>query len=183
MHPDTARQVLAALKARRQEADFMVFESLLSAGMRTDELCRLTADGVDPVKGTIKVLAAKGSDDHEVPIDSKLAEALHAHLTAFQWALGHRSRASDLDSRKRQLRALWSRVSVRLGLAGQGYSLHSLRSAFAMLILERTGNAFLVQQLLGHRSIASTMSYVRMSQIEAKRGDILAALAIGSCDS
>ena len=43
-------------------------------------------------------------------------------------------------------------------------TVHSLRHRFAIRLYQRTGDIYLVQQALGHRSIASTTVYARVDR-------------------
>jgi len=46
------------------------------------------------------------------------------------------------------------------GLKKKGYSAHSLRHSFATRLIEKNVNLFLVQRLLGHKSLDATKVYV-----------------------
>jgi integrase len=155
-------------------ADYLIFETLVRTGMRTEEAIRMKASYIDRA-GTISVRACKGSDDHDVPVPVAFARRLAGHLHTHGTLLGHRCRDASVATAKAYLRALWGRKKVILGVPSE-YSLHSLRGAFALLVYVDTKDILLIKELLGHREIKSTMAYVRMSQVHLNRKAILKAV-------
>lgn len=51
------------------------------------------------------------------------------------------------------------------GLAGRGYTVHSLRKIYARKLYEKTGSVLKAQSDLGHSSIATTLLYVTDLQL------------------
>ena len=152
----------------------LAIETLALTGMRTCELYRLTSDRLDVQRGLIKVRAAKGSVDHFVPVPIPFITRLKAHYDAHGsfWPQYSESTANRL------LRAFWERIRVRLlSTRGQEISLHGLRASFAQQIYQKTGDIVLTQQLLGHRSLGSTTSYMAAVDITAQRSRLLKVLS------
>jgi integrase len=163
MMPDDAKRLIQILAAR---SDLLPFELLLRSGCRTHELRSLafTSSGVH-------VRAAKGSMDHVVP----LPEAFLARL-AMHWPQ-HLVDTANIshEAYKRKLRHLWSLLRKEHPFLAP-YSLHSLRSGFAIAQLGGGIDMMTVKYLLGHRSLSSTAYYVATAAIETKRGQIIGAL-------
>jgi integrase len=187
MDSDTARCLLARLVTVQSRSDlrpeligdFLVFEALLRTGMRTCELLKLTPQRINRETRYIKVLAAKGSTNHDVPVDGEFLDRLLAHLRRYGTMLGHRSGDTSHECQKVYLRRLWSQRRVTLGTDPaefSEYSLHSLRSGFALLVYDSTKDVLLTKQLLGHKSITSTMHYVEAARISQNKDAILKAV-------
>jgi integrase len=60
-------------------------------------------------------------------------------------------------------RTIFQRYLVKAGLAGKGYSLHTLRHTFATELLNAGLRLECLQVLLGHRSIEETRRYAQLT--------------------
>ena len=92
-----------------------------------------------------------------------LPSELCTHLGGF---LGDRTTGPVFvrcGGRRISTRQVQRRIAMWLERAGvkRGGTAHSLRHRFAIRLYQRTGDIYLVQQALGHRSIASTTVYAR----------------------
>ena len=54
------------------------------------------------------------------------------------------------------------------GLNGK-ITTHSLRKSFAQRVYEHAGDIYLVQELLGHRNVATTQKYIGVSYASARQ--------------
>ena len=54
---------------------------------------------------------------------------------------------------------------------------HSLRKSFAQRVYEQSGDIYLVQELLGHRSVSTTQKYLGVNYATAR--EFVEAIAIG----
>lgn len=163
MMPETADKLLALLQTR---SDLLPMEVLLRTGCRTHELrtLRFTEQGV-------YITAAKGSKNHHVPLQPAFLARVGMH-----WA-SHLAKTSKQchEAYKATLRAAWGRLRAEHPFLAP-YSLHSLRSAFAIKVQAATGDLLLTQALLGHKSLSSTSHYLASVSIESNRARILTAV-------
>lgn len=164
MQPAHARRLLALLS---QDSRLIVFELLLRTGIRTHEL-----QALELRDDHVRVTAAKGSRDHIIPLEATFYYRLRDSWLRLKTDIASYGTYEAYKATLRQRWALYKQDHDWL----KPYSLHSLRSAFAILIYTETKDIMLTKECLGHQSINSTMSYVRMSQIEAKRDEILKAV-------
>ncbi|MFN3883134.1 MAG: tyrosine recombinase XerC [Rhodocyclaceae bacterium] len=146
--------------------DRAMFELFYSSGLRLSELVSLdVAGGLDLADGTVTVTGKRGKT-RTVPVGRKAREALSAWL---RWrgriaaegesALFVSRRGSRLTPRAVEQRlALWAKKS---GL-GQHVHPHMLRHSFASHLLQSSGDLRAVQELLGHKSIATTQIYAHL---------------------
>ena len=63
------------------------------------------------------------------------------------------------------------------GLNGK-IATHSLRKSFAQRIYEESGDIYLVQELLGHRNVATTQKYIGVNYASARQ--TVEAIALGA---
>jgi integrase/recombinase XerD len=144
-----------------------LIELIARTGMRSHELLLHRPEHIDLKNGMILIKAAKGSKDRLVPAPKVWLKTI----------VGREISVTNGESLKRMLRDAWERI--RLEVFGHGYgavTLHSLRASFAVALYQSTKDILLVQELLGHRALSSTMVYVRLVQGIERRGDVLKAL-------
>lgn len=163
MEPTVSRKLLTILQAR---SDLLPLEVLLRTGIRSHELRSLAI-----FETHVEVTAAKGSNDHIVPITDELYARLTIHWALFLTQTQNRCHGSF----KALLREMWGKLRQEHPFL-KPYSLHSLRGAFALLMYQETKDPLLCQELLGHRSIQSTMVYVSQARIHDNRDKILKAV-------
>lgn len=173
-HPLTVAEVVRLLDVidasttlgRRDRA---IFELLYGAGLRISELTGLDVDDVDLDGGAVRVLG-KGSKEREVPIGRAAAAAVVDYLTRSRPELAvSRSRgALFLGARGGRLtRQSCARILagyVRRADLSRQVSLHTFRHSFATHLLEGGADVRVVQELLGHASVATTQVYTLVTR-------------------
>ena len=152
--------------------DRALLEVLYSSGLRLAELVGLNHGDVHREGGLIRV-RGKGRRERVVPIGDSALAALDAHL-----ASGGRkpSRPGDpvfINARGERLsgRTVQRVTARRLGqvASGLGVSPHALRHSFASHLLDGGADLRAIQELLGHRSLASTQVYTHVSTARLKK--------------
>ncbi|MBM7243838.1 tyrosine recombinase XerC [Rhodococcus fascians] len=148
--------------------DRLVVELLYATGVRVGELCGLDVDDVDTDRRVVRVVG-KGNKERSAPYGLPAAQALDAWLTDGRPALAvDRSgpalllgrRGGRLDQRQAR-----SAVHAVLETVPGGPSLgpHGLRHTAATHLLEGGADLRVVQELLGHASLATTQIYTHVS--------------------
>ena len=144
--------------------DRAILELLYGSGLRISELTGLDVDDLDLEEGSVRVLG-KGGKEREVPLGSYGRGALGAYLTLGRPALvtGASRGALFLNARggrlSRQSCARLLGRYVRLAGIDRRVTLHTLRHSFATHLLEGGADVRVVQELLGHASVATTQIY------------------------
>jgi integrase/recombinase XerD len=168
-HPLTVEQVTAIVEAPGDATpvaarDRAILELLYGAGLRISELVGLDVDDVDLEDAAVRVFG-KGSKERLVPIGRMARDAVAAYLTRGRPALATgRSRAAlFLNTRGGRLtRQSCSRLldahRTRAGIT-RVVTPHDLRHSFATHLLEGGADVRVVQELLGHASVATTQVY------------------------
>lgn len=153
--------------------DSAILETLYGAGLRISELTSLDVDDVDLDGGTVLVRAGKGSKARRVPIGRQALRALSTYVGGVRpELLSHaKSRVSAgalfLNARGGRLsrQGCWKilkRYAEQSGV-GNRVSPHTLRHSFATHMLDAGADIRVVQELLGHASLATTQVYTLVS--------------------
>lgn len=148
--------------------DRALLELLYATGARVSEATGLDVD--DLAHGDVLRLRGKGSKERIVPIGSYAREAVDAYLTRVRPALAAKGRASArlfLGARgaplSRQSAWLVIRAAAEKAQITSEVSPHTLRHSFATHLLQGGADVRVVQELLGHSSVATTQIYTHVS--------------------
>ena len=158
------------LLGRRDRA---LLEVLYGAGIRISELVALDVDDVDLEERTVWVRGGKGGKDRRVPLGKVACEAVASYVAGSRRELAGRARGGTthgalwLNARGGRLtrQACWKALRAHAARAGLGakVSPHTLRHSFATHLLEGGADVRVVQELLGHASLATTQIYTMVS--------------------
>lgn len=154
--------------------DRALLELLYATGVRVGELTSLDLDDIDHDRATMRVLG-KGAKERTVPFGAPAADALGDWLatgrpplvTSASGAalfLGRRGRRID----PRQVRSVVHRYLDHVPDAVDTGP-HGLRHTAATHLLEGGADLRMVQELLGHASLATTQIYTHVSIDRLKR--------------
>lgn len=147
--------------------DRAVLELLYASGMRVGELVALDVDDADLDQRVARVMG-KGAKERMVPFGIPAARALTEWLAARRALLGPRSgpalflgrRGARIDPR--QVRSVVHDVLRHLPDAPD-LGPHGLRHSAATHLLEGGADLRIVQEVLGHASLATTQIYTHVS--------------------
>ncbi|TXK17046.1 tyrosine recombinase XerC [Homoserinibacter sp. GY 40078] len=148
--------------------DLAVLELLYAAAVRVSELVGLDLTDVDPSARTIRVLG-KGAKERVVPFGAPAARAIDEYLHLGRPALVTEQTGSALfvGTRGGRLgtRAVYELVARELAdIPGSGPAgPHALRHTAATHLLDGGADLRIVQELLGHASLATTQLYTHVS--------------------
>ena len=144
--------------------DRAILELLYATGARISELTALNLD--DLVDPTMVRLFGKGSKERIVPVGSYAQSALEVYLIRARPVLvkkGKGTPAVFLNQRGGRLsrQSAWQIISDAADAAKipSEVSPHTLRHSFATHLLEGGADVRVVQELLGHSSVATTQIY------------------------
>lgn len=148
--------------------DRALLELLYATGARVSEVVQLDLDDVS--HGDALRVRGKGSKERIVPIGSYARAALDAYLTRVRPELSTRGRATPrlfLGVRgaplSRQSAWLIIRAAAEKAQLTAHVSPHTLRHSFATHLLQGGADVRVVQELLGHASVATTQIYTHIT--------------------
>ncbi|MEZ5211838.1 tyrosine recombinase XerC [Gordonia sp. (in: high G+C Gram-positive bacteria)] len=146
--------------------DRLIVELLYSSGIRVGELCGLDLDDVDDDRRVLRVIG-KGDKQRTVPYGTPAAAALDDWRRRGRPALATAAsgEALLLGARGGRLDQRMARTVVHRATAAQGTEIgpHGLRHSAATHLLEGGADLRVVQELLGHSSLATTQLYTHVS--------------------
>jgi integrase/recombinase XerC len=153
--------------------DRAILETLYSAGLRVSELCGLNVNDLDLGDG-VAVVRGKGKRERLVLLGPKACAALQGWLDVRDQVGDDRAAARGKAQSAVFLNKSGTRLTVRsvgrllekyLALAGLDprTSPHTLRHSFATHLLDGGADIRSVQELLGHRSLATTQVYTHVT--------------------
>jgi site-specific recombinase XerD len=147
------------------QRDLAVLELLYAAGLRVSELCGLDRRGVDLAGRTVTVLG-KGGKERQVPMHARCAEALAAWLAEGRGVMATPESPPEAVFVNRRGVRLGPRDVRRLldARAASPTHPHALRHTFATHLLDGGADLRVVQELLGHASLATTQIYTHVSK-------------------
>jgi integrase/recombinase XerD len=159
------------LLGRRDRA---VLETLYGAGLRISELVALDVDDVDLESASVLVRSGKGGRGRMVPLGAHARRAVGDYRAVARRELLARGRGRGaaaplfLNARGGRLgrQGCWKILrgyARRAGLEAQ-LSPHTLRHSFATHMLDAGADVRVVQELLGHASLATTQIYTLVSE-------------------
>jgi integrase/recombinase XerD len=169
------REVKRLLEATDDETvlgvrDRALIMLLYSTGIRASECTGLKECDVDLEGMQIKVLG-KGGDERLIPLSETAARSLRNYRKVRGEASGKtpffKTRLGVGVTRKGvydRLKYYVRKVNIRKKI-----SPHNLRHTFATHTLKQGVNIVTLKELLGHRSIMSTMVYIRMTMLDLRK--------------
>lgn len=142
-----------------------VLTTIYATGLRVSEAVHLRVEDVDSQRMVVRVTQAKGFRDRYVMLAPRLLDALRLYWRSEQpqeWLFpgkepGHPLTAATVD-------AACHRAHLASGIM-KPVTPHALRHAFATHLLEAGTDIRTIQLLLGHRSLATTARYLKVSTV------------------
>ncbi len=174
LRQDQALDAMAAAKSGAQQGDplalrdRLIVELLYASGIRVSELCGLDIDDVDTSRRLLRVLG-KGNKQRTVPFGVPAQAALTAWLSDGRPALATTGSgpALLLGARGRRLDPRQARTVVHQTMAAvdgaPDIGPHGLRHSAATHLLEGGADLRVVQELLGHSTLATTQLYTHVT--------------------
>jgi len=169
-------------KTYRPYRNRAIVYTLIETGMRRAAISHLDVVGVDWKKRTVSVLE-KGGVTHSYSISREGLDAIKAYFESErgqdaeqQWQTSqalfltaHQNPRGGARLSVRSVNVIWDDVCRTAGVEGK--TPHSARHAMGKHIIEKTGNIAAVQRQLGHKNVAYSMQYSRITAEEL--GDVI----------
>lgn len=148
-----------------------VFDVLYSSGLRVSELCNLKKQDLDWEEREIHVRQGKGDKDRITYFNASAVMSLKAYLNSRNdnsdyVIVGMRGEKKRLD--KRTIESDVANVVKRAGLDDKKITPHNLRHTFATRMIANGCPVEIVQMMLGHSKISTTMIYAHIAQSDVK---------------
>jgi len=153
--------------------DQAVLELAYASGLRISELCGLRLEQLHLDAGFVQVIG-KGNKERVVPVGTSAVEALNHYLQSGRPALVTSKTPGNVFLTRRGTGfarvTMWLRIRNRAQRAGIERTLtpHMLRHSFATHLLDHGADLRVIQEMLGHASIATTEIYTHVAREKLK---------------
>ena len=135
-----------------------------AAGLRVSEVVALRVSDLDSGRMLIRVEQGKGKKDRYTLLSERLLTELRDYWRRFRphpWLFPGQIPGKHLSASAAQ--RAYTGARDRAGIAKEG-GIHTLRHCFATHLLEAGVDVTVIQKLLGHASVLTTMRYVHVSR-------------------
>jgi len=156
-------EVLHFLNCVRIRKHRVILTTCYAAGLRISEAIALTPAAIDSKRMVIRVEQGKGQKDRYTMLSPKLLEILRAWWLIERpkdWLFPGEFPGQHIGQLAVELQCQKARLISKIP---KPITPHSLRHAFACHLLEQGTDVRKIQLLLGHRSLATTAKYLRMT--------------------
>lgn len=153
--------------------DRLLLELMYGSGLRVSEAVGLNWDDIELDERMLRIVG-KGSKERHVPFGSGVQRLLEdwAAATGSDGAVFKSSKCNADRLTVRTVHRIILKAGKKLGI--YGISPHTLRHCFATHMLEHGAPLRVVQELLGHESIATTQKYLLITTEQIKKSYIQA---------
>jgi integrase len=182
-------EILAVLRAARARGarEWAMILLAYKHGMRASEVCNLRLEDVDLRDGHIIIKRLKGSlRTTQALTEHRGGPLLNEQRALREWLRERRNDGSDFlftshkggRLHRSQFFRLFRDLGAVAGLPPEKRHPHALKHSLASHLVAGNVNLALVKQQLGHKSIGSTMRYVRTTDQQASIATTSALMAI-----
>jgi site-specific recombinase XerD len=135
-----------------------------SAGLRVSEAVAVKLENLDTDRMQVHIQRGKGKKDRMVPLSAVALQTMQKYLAQYRpafWLFEGQFKDTHLSNRTAQI--LFRNTFQKLGIP-EHTGFHSLRHSYATHLLENGTDISIIQKLLGHNDIKTTLRYTHMSQ-------------------
>ena len=156
---EISRIFLATEKLR----NLAIFQATYSAGLRLSEVNHLKLPHIDSNRMQIRVHQGKGGKDRYVALSSVLLQTLRRYWNIYKPEdfLFPGKKGNPLSTKV--IQSAFKTTCKRAGIR-KPVTFHTLRHSFATHLLEDGVNILIIQKLLGHSNIKTTLIYLHLAK-------------------
>ncbi|MGL4854644.1 MAG: tyrosine-type recombinase/integrase, partial [Lentisphaeria bacterium] len=154
--------------------NYTIFELMYSCGLRVSEIINLRLDQIKFEEQLLVIKESKGQKDRIVPYGSKAKTQLEKYLNTARISLQKDDTTPwcflSKSGKKLTRQRLWNVIQTTAKLAGIKKNVHPhiLRHSFATHLLFNNADLRVIQELLGHASLATTQIYTSIDTSQIK---------------
>lgn len=168
---DISRLLVAARTGKNPLRDAAIIITLLDTGIRIGELANLELHHVQWIESSLKVKGKSG--ERTVPFGRKTKAAVKNYVDKERTAASPSVRhvflnASGDELRVERAKQQFTRLARRADIKTSKVGPHQMRHTFAVEFIRAGGDAFSLQQILGHSTLEMTRRYVHLAQTDLR---------------
>ena len=158
--------LLNAVDGQFKERDYCILILFLNCGMRLSELCSINYNNI--VDGKLRIIG-KGNKERTIYLNKACTDAIEEYMKVRpvngvkdKYALFISRQNNRLSPKTVQL--MINKYLKKIGLDGQGYSVHKLRHTAATLMYQYGKfDIRILKEILGHENLGTTEIYTHIS--------------------
>jgi site-specific recombinase XerD len=158
----TAEEVAAIIKSVANSKHKAMLMLCYSTGMRVSEVVKLKTTNIITQRQCILIEQAKGKKDRLVPLSAVLLVMLRQYYREYKPSRTGYLFEGQYESEPystRSLQLVLAAAKAKAGVIRPG-SIHALRHSFATHLLDKGTDVTMIQKLLGHNDLKTTLRYL-----------------------
>jgi site-specific recombinase XerD len=161
-------QVKKIIQSTNNEKHKTMLMLAYATGLRLQEIINLKIKDINSARMVINVIRAKGKKDRQAILSEKLLIQLRKYFKLYrpkEWLFEGQA---GKQYGYRSLQLVFQQAKERNGIQIPG-GIHTMRHSFATHLLENGTDLRLIQELLGHNSIKTTIRYTHVSKAQLQK--------------
>lgn len=142
-----------------------IMSLLFGCGMRVGEVLNLKPGNIDRSNGVIHIVNGKGNKDRMVPLHASVLSILENYYRAYKpkiYMFNGQFPEKDLKYSERSINAFFKQIAVKAKIKKNVHS-HLGRHSYASNLLIKGTDLGLIQKILGHKKLETTMIYTKVT--------------------
>ncbi len=158
-------EVKKLLSMVRAEDCRMALTLIYSCGLRLGECLGLHISNIDRNRKMLRVVHSKGNRDRYIPLADRVIELLGEYWKRYhpETYLFPSTRNPKLPMHESRLQKVFKAMVQQSKTSHQQATIHTLRHSYATHLLENGLDLKNLRDLLGHKSISTTLRYTHMT--------------------
>lgn len=161
---EEVRKILNATENLKHKA---ILTTIYSCGLRLSELINLKLTDVKSDSNLLLIQQSKGNKDRLVSLPDKLLSLLREYYIEYKPKIFLFEGTNDEQYSERSVQLVLKKSMKKANIATKG-SVHTLRHSYATHLIKSGIDIRVVQELLGHSDIRTTMIYTHITDVDKK---------------
>lgn len=176
---EDSMKLLSSIGGENRERDYCIFALFLNCGLRVSEL---TAINLQDIQGDTLKIHGKGSKERTVRLNEAAMRALQDYMPHRVPPLNQHKDALFVSKRRQRMSVQTVKWVVKHHITASGldphmYSAHKLRHTAATLMYQNGVDVRTLKDVLGHKSLDTTMIYTHLCDQNLKDASEMNPLA------
>ena len=154
--------VVRLLAAAENPKHKLLLSLCYGMGLRVSEICALKITDIDSDRMQVNIVAAKGKKDRYVNLPASILESLRSYYVSYKPIVylfeGQFGDKYSVRSAQEVFKQCLKKAAIN-----KAVGIHSLRHSFATHLMEHGTDVSLIQKMLGHNDIKTTLIYTHVS--------------------
>lgn len=163
--PIEISKIIAALKNLKHRT---IISTIYSCGLRLSEVINLKTEDIDSENMMIKIRNAKGQNDRYVMLSEKLLLILREYCLEYNPKEYLFEGINNTHYSAKSVQQIFKK-SIEISGIKKRATVHTLRHSFASHLLDNGTDIRYIQELLGHKNLATTQIYTYINPPSIKK--------------